>query len=1171
MNKPVVLLLFLLIAVSCRHRQESVQQACLAMTVVEAKGYDVPFDSLTKPLEILAGKPIVIKAGNPGKLQINKNTRQAGVPLSVKAGAPKICIPGQGTFSLPRAVPVSENHVVAGSPEVIIAKEAYSMENNTQIFSSFGKLQGLKTNTIYSIAQDHNGNIWLGTTGGITRYDGYSFAHYTHMQGLRKNNVRSILVDKSNNLWIGMAGGGITRYDGKIFTDISWKDDFPGNTVLSMMEDKKGNIWFGTEGGAVKYDGKIFTQYTEKEGLCNNAIYSILEDAAGNLWFGTGKGVSEFDGHAFSNFTTKEGLCNNVVRSILQDKCGNIWFGTTLGVSKFDGKSFSHYSRKEGFSSSSIFSIYEDRSGNLWFGTWGEGVYKYDGKYISQYTKKEGLINEDICCVFQGFRGILWFGTVAGGLGRYNGNTFDHFVFKDGLKHNRVQSILQDKSGNLWFGTWGGGVYKFDRKSFTRFTEKEGLINNDVRSMIQDKSGNFWFGTWGGVSKFDGKSFTQYTRRNGLVDNVVISILEDASGNIWFGTEGGGVSKFDGKHFVNFGKKEGLSGNIVRSIIQDRSAGIWMATDEGATKFTSSVKTGSWSFTRYAEKEGLPDNNLISVLEDHLGNIWFGSAGNGVTKFDGKSFTAFTEKDGLCNNGVMSLLEDKSGNLWIGTRVGISRMGKEPGMKPDDNGTKSRNRPSVRFTSYTYDDGFFGIGCNSNSICEDDQGSLWIGANDRLTVYNPGAAYPDTIAPAIQLAGIELFNENVSWQDVEKNKDTSILLSNGVIVDNIDFDGLSKWYSIPENLSLASDVNFITFNYIGITTRSTQNVKYVYKLDYLDEHWSTITRQTSAAYGNLSPGRYTFRVKAMNSEGFWSNELTYPFTIRPPWWKTNLAYFLYCMALIAGIILVDRIQTQRVILKERKRTVARELEHARAIQTAYGELHLKNEIVEKQKEELIIQKKCSDELLLNILPSEVAEELKAKGSAYAKLINEVTVLFTDFKDFTRFSEILSPQELVAEIHECFSVFDHIMQKHEVEKIKTIGDSYMAAGGMPVNFPDSVKKTINAGLEMQEFMIRRKQERERQGLPAFEMRLGIHTGPVVAGIVGVKKFQYDIWGDTVNIAARMGDGGEIRKVNISQSTFEFIKDDPGYSFQYRGKIEAKHKGELDMYFVDVAGS
>src|SRR3989344_1269042 len=213
---------------------------------------------------------------------------------------------------------------------------------------------------------------------------------------------------------------------------------------------------------------------------------------------------------------------------------------------------------------------------------------------------------------------------------------------------------------------------------------------------------------------------------------------------------------------------------------------------------------------------------------------------------------------------------------------------------------------------------------------------------------------------------------------------------------------------------------------------------------------------------------------------------------------------------------------------------------------------------------LSVEKQKSESLLHNILPEEVATELKAKGAADAKLFDEVTVLFTDFKGFTTIAETLTPKELVAEIDECFSAFDQIMEKHNVEKIKTIGDAYMAAGGLPVANTTNAVDVVNAALEIQQFMDQLSLTKKALGKEAFQIRIGVHTGPVVAGIVGVKKFAYDIWGDTVNTASRMESSGEPGRVNISGITHELVKDT--FSCVYRGKIPAKNKGEIDMYFV-----
>jgi class 3 adenylate cyclase len=212
---------------------------------------------------------------------------------------------------------------------------------------------------------------------------------------------------------------------------------------------------------------------------------------------------------------------------------------------------------------------------------------------------------------------------------------------------------------------------------------------------------------------------------------------------------------------------------------------------------------------------------------------------------------------------------------------------------------------------------------------------------------------------------------------------------------------------------------------------------------------------------------------------------------------------------------------------------------------------------------ILKEKERSEALLLNILPYETARELKEKGKSDAKMFDEVTVMFTDFKDFTKISEKLSPAELVAEIDTCFKAFDNIITKFNIEKIKTIGDSYMCAGGLPVPNKTNATDVVNAALEIRDFMLKRKSE---TGHPKFEIRIGIHTGPVVAGIVGIKKFAYDIWGDTVNIASRMESSGETGKVNISNGTYELVKDK--FTCIHRGKIQAKNKGEIDMYFVET---
>lgn len=222
------------------------------------------------------------------------------------------------------------------------------------------------------------------------------------------------------------------------------------------------------------------------------------------------------------------------------------------------------------------------------------------------------------------------------------------------------------------------------------------------------------------------------------------------------------------------------------------------------------------------------------------------------------------------------------------------------------------------------------------------------------------------------------------------------------------------------------------------------------------------------------------------------------------------------------------------------------------------ELGKKNAIISNEKER-------SDKLLLNILPLYVANELKETGSAKAQNYDSVTVMFTDFKDFTKIAEQLTPEALVREINFCFSEFDRIIGHYKIEKVKTIGDAYMCAGGIPLGYTGHPSEVLNAALDIRDFMLKLKQQKEAQGENCFQIRIGIASGPVVAGVVGLKKFAYDIWGDTVNVAARMESNGEVGKVNISHSTYEMVHNE--FACEYRGEIEAKNKGKIKMYFAE----
>lgn len=221
-------------------------------------------------------------------------------------------------------------------------------------------------------------------------------------------------------------------------------------------------------------------------------------------------------------------------------------------------------------------------------------------------------------------------------------------------------------------------------------------------------------------------------------------------------------------------------------------------------------------------------------------------------------------------------------------------------------------------------------------------------------------------------------------------------------------------------------------------------------------------------------------------------------------------------------------------------------------------LEEKNKIIQEERER-------SEKLLLNILPKPVADELKLSGVAETQYYETATVMFVDFKGFSKISKQLTPQQLVSDLDHAFKNFDAIIEKYKLEKIKTIGDAYMCAGGLPNKNIAHPKNVVQAAIEIQKFLVKWNNEKAKKREPVFEARIGIHTGPLVAGVVGSKKFAYDIWGDTVNVAARMETGCEAGKVNISNTTFKVVKDN--FNCEYRGKVPAKNVGEVEMYYVN----
>lgn len=931
---------------SCKNNNN---EGSIAQT--ESDSAEVAPVSVTKPIIVIhrakqkfteAKKPQVSVSGKPTVFEANKNIFPVSELTSVEAAQNfPFRTPGQDTFDLPKVIAVSQRTVLCKQPRPVKALSPRFKDAAISDIQYLDVDQGLSSSFIKSVLVDKVGNLWFGTNGaGVSRYDGKSIISFTEKNGLSNNKVLSIFQDHLGNMWFGTEGGGVCCYDGENFKCITEDEGIGNNTVLSIAEDKDGKIWFGTNGAGVYcYDGKNLTEYSERQGLPNNSVRSILKDSKGNMWFGTtGSGACWFDGKSFHLFGEAEGLNSTIIHDIHEDKLGHIYFATEDGgVNIYDGKIVKYITVKRGLSSNCIVSLHEDKNGSLWIGTYDSGLCKFDGEQIKVYSAEHGLTNNYILSICEDNSGSLWLGTFGGGICRFNDKSFMHYTEKEGLGSNTVRSIAMDSTGNLWLGTFGDGAIYYDGKSFSHFTEKEGLASNRIKASIID--GNYvWFGTeQNGAVRFNGKTFETFTEDQGLNSSYILSMFKDKDGHVWFGTDEGGVCCYTGNQFMSLADEEGLSDGIIYSIVQDKHGNMWFGTDGyGAACYDG--KFIRW----YTTKSGLSGNVVKTMAVDKDGNIWFGTEGKGVSVLKGNTvgtgtpvFDYISEKDGLSNNSIRSFMQDASGNLWIATERGLNYIVNKPGSEKG-------------IHVYTSADG---LKANNffNSVLIDKNNVIWWGNGKALTNIDLKHYQLPDKAPVIQLNSLLLEQTFIDFYSL---RDT---LKSGYRVEvgdkdkkdlrRVNFERVKSFYNYPTNLSLPYNINHIEFEFSAIDWAATDKIMYQYMLGGLDEDWSPLTSENKASYNNIPNGAYVFKVKAIGIANKWSEVFEYPFTIRPPWYKTLWAYALYVIVFIGIVVGFNNIRTRS--LKARQQ----ELEQIVAERTA--EVVEQKELIEEKQKEIV--------------------------------------------------------------------------------------------------------------------------------------------------------------------------------------------------------------------------
>jgi ligand-binding sensor domain-containing protein/serine phosphatase RsbU (regulator of sigma subunit) len=760
---------------------------------------------------------------------------------------------------------------------------------------SFTTKNGLANSIVNHIFLDSKGYLWFATQGGVSRFDGKNFVNYTSKQGLPGNDITYITEDGSGNIWFATYGYGVSRFDGQTFTNFTQKDGLGEDKVYKIFCDSKKNLWFATFGGGVsKYDGKTFTSFNSKNGLPGDEFFCVAEDKFGNIWFGSrGKGLVKYDGHTFLTYTTNEGLTHNSVYSLFFDNTGTLWIGTTSGgACVMEDVSIKPFTIP-GYEKDLVFSIIQDKHNNIWMAT-EHGLVKYDGKRFKFFTEKQGLIGSYINSVCEDLEGNLWIAT-GSGVSMFRNEAFVTYTDKEGLSSNKITTSCEDDHGNFVVGTNGAGVNLLsgDNAQLLPIPELEQSI---TYSILKDSQGRIWLGS---ESSDDGIIVLEYSGNNyhiakkiktlnGQTIKTVSRIIEDHNKDVWVGTYGQGVFRISGDRSENFTDSTGLSTNDIYTLFEDSKHNIWMGTLQGgAIKYDPGTKT----FRIFKKEDGLGDNSIWAICEDSKGNIFFGTNENGLTCYNGTSFTTLTVNDGLASNLVYALITDNKDRLWVGTDKGIDKI------------SFGKNFTIAGMKYYGEQDGLKGTEVSQHGFMYDKDNVMWIATSNGITRYNASYDYVNSTPPRVIMSGIKLYFQNVDWKKYADRTDEAT--------------------GLPTALSLSYKDNHLTFDFRALTT---DNVLYQFKLDGLDDEWSPPGTNTEAVYTNIPPGKnYTFRVKATNSDGFPSKEeLTFTFTIRPPFWQTW--WFYTICVIVAGSLLLGYINYRTAQLAKEKKVLEEKVE-----------------------------------------------------------------------------------------------------------------------------------------------------------------------------------------------------------------------------------------------------
>lgn len=721
-------------------------------------------------------------------------------------------------------------------------------------------------------------------------------------QGLPLNTVQAIHQARDGSLWVG-TGGGLARFDGTRFTvfETAPVPELVARPIFGFMEDAQGRLWIGHSRGASIYHQGRFERVLGDELLEGRRVWAFQQDREGAVWAATESGLMRWHNGRVQAFRERDGLPTDKLRSLAFDRDGTLWIGTTGGgLVSYAGGKFSVLNPEQGFPHLEVRYVLADPAGGVWAATAGAGLVHLAAGRMRIYTMADGLPTDHLTALALDRAGQLWVGTWGAGISRLSEGRFTSLSTDSGLAGDQIWALHADREGSLWVGTWYGGLNRLSPRAFVVLGKPEGLSSDNVRSLLHARDGSTWLATaGGGVNRLEAGRISTLARRDGLPTDEISVIYEDREGAVWIGTYTEGVVRLHEGRMQHFGVGQGLPHVDVRALYQDRSGTLWVGTKAGLARFSGQ------GFA--AERgPGAPTEGVATILEDRSGTLWFGTTGEGLVRLRDGQFSTLTRKDGLASNWIAALHEDKAGSLWIGTNgEGISRLreGKISSIRVADGLWDGMAQVLIEdrlgYLWMTCNRGFFRVAlADLNAFAEGRAQKV------QSTGYGPGDALRSTTfaggihgAGAIDASGRLWLPSFKGLVIVDPARLPGSDEPPSVYIDSLAVDGrgvLPKGEIVLPPGSLPLSIRFAAG-----TLLNAERVRFRYRMEGLTPQWVDAGKSREANFPALPHGRYQFRVAATIDGQRWREapELL-AITVKPRVYQT--AWFQVLSLLLAG-------------------------------------------------------------------------------------------------------------------------------------------------------------------------------------------------------------------------------------------------------------------------------